>query len=364
MAEHILSCAGHSTGIIGTVENKVGREAASSDYTTPEPVQLHYLLSRMRKCGMSHGVMEVSSHALDQDRTYGILFQVGIFTNITVDHLDYHKTFEDYKNAKLKLFDQSKICLANADSPCSNEFLSRNFAKSFSLKDEKADFYASDIGQAGQYGQQYRVSYEGKVFPVTIQIPGLFNVYNSLAAFAAACLLGVDPEIAAEALHSFEGVRGRMERIKADVPYSIFIDFAHTPDGLLNLLQTARQFTKNRIILVFGCGGDRDKSKRSMMGKIAQIHCDIPVVTSDNPRNEDPNSIISDILSGFDDPKNVIAVADRKEAIAQALSIAEEGDTVLVAGKGHEAYQITKGKKIEFHEKEIILELLNQRGQT
>lgn len=364
MLHHILTRAGYGTGIIGTVGNRIGNENISGGYTTPEPMQLHSLFQRMRQCGIGHGVMEVSSHALDQKRVAGLNFEVGIFTNLTLDHLDYHKTFENYRDAKLQLFKNSKHCLANADSLCSEDFLKVDGAKSFSLRDENADYYALNIqgmdGSDDGFDIKYDVKCKDGTYPVKINMPGLFNVYNSLAAFGGALLMGINPQVVIEALATFEGVKGRMEYIKTDKPFNIIIDFAHTPDGLLNLLVSSRPFTKNRIIVVFGCGGDRDKAKRPMMGQLADLHSDVAIVTSDNPRSESPERIVFDIMEGTSRRDGIIPIVDRREAIAYALSVAKAGDTVLIAGKGHETYQIIGDKKIDFDEREIIFDILGK----
>ncbi|MDF2685496.1 MAG: UDP-N-acetylmuramoyl-L-alanyl-D-glutamate--2,6-diaminopimelate ligase [Clostridia bacterium] len=363
MLEHILSEAGYKTGIIGTIETVLDKKSEKSSYTTPEPRLMHSLLSRMANVGCTHTVMEVSSHSLEQKRVYGLNFKLGIFTNLSIDHLDYHGTMENYKNAKIKLFKQSEICLANMDSDFNEDFINYPGAFTYSVLKE-ADFKAVDIiGIVGNTSEIQGVKYtcitkNGK-YNITTQIPGMFSVYNSLAAFSAACLLGIDPNMAAISLSTFKGVKGRMEYIKTNKPFNVLIDFAHTPDGLSNLLQTIRPLTPGRIILVFGCGGDRDKSKRPIMGKIAELHSDFTVITSDNPRSENPSDIINDIVKGLTKNENYITITDRTEAIKYALEIAKEGDTVVLAGKGHEEYQIFKDKTISYNERDIIKSILN-----
>lgn len=362
MLEHILSEAGYKTGIIGTIETVLDKKSEKSSYTTPEPRLMHSLLSRMADIGCTHTIMEVSSHSLEQKRVYGLNFKLGVFTNLSIDHLDYHGTMENYKNAKIKLFKQSEICLANMDSDFNEDFINYPGAYTYSVL-KAADFKAEDItgvgiNTKGMQGVKYTCVTKNGKYNISVQIPGMFSVYNSLAAFSAACLLGIDPQMAAGSLSSFKGVKGRMEYIKTNKPYNIVIDFAHTPDGLSNLLQTIRPLTPGRIILVFGCGGDRDKSKRPIMGKIAELHSDFTVITSDNPRSENPSDIINDIVKGLTKNENYITIADRTEAIKHALSMAKEGDTVVLAGKGHEEYQIFKDKTISYNEREIIKSIL------
>lgn len=363
MTEHILCACGKKTGIVGTVENRVGKESFSSGLTTPEPENLHRMFSEMCKEQSEYAVMEVSSHAADQKRIAGIDFEVGIFTNLTEDHLDYHRTMENYKKAKLSFFDQCKAGILNKDCVYYDDFAEKCKGYAYSLRDRNAAFYACNIMTGTDWETSGGTSFDmvafGTAFPVRLKIPGLFNVYNAAAAFGACSILGFPPEKIANALSTFSGVRGRMELVRAGTPYNIIIDFAHTPDGLLNLLCAAREFTSGRIIVVFGCGGDRDRFKRPIMGKIADKYADIRVVTSDNPRTEDPESIIGEILSGMKKSEETYVIEDRKQAIAKALKIAQAGDTVLIAGKGHEAYQTVGTEKKPFDERAIVWELLS-----
>jgi len=295
--------------------------------------------------------MEVSSQALYQERVFGMEFSLGVFTNLSVDHLDYHGDMLSYKDAKLKLFYQSEKRLANADSDYSAPFVS--MANTYSVYGS-SDFYAENVCVTVN-GCSYDLFFDGKKIPVSLSVTGLFNVYNSLAAISSAIMLGIDAKKAADSVKKFDGVCGRMEKITVNAPFSVYIDFAHTPDGLLNLLISLRSFVKGKIILVFGCGGDRDRSKRPEMGRIAVGYADHVVITSDNPRSEDPKKIIEDIISGIPESNNYTVEADRKNAIKYALSIAKKDDAVILAGKGHEPYQEIKGVKYPFDEREIVI---------
>lgn len=356
MLQRILSENGIRCGVIGTVEafreNSRGvviRE--HTGFTTPRPEILFSLLRKIYESGCTHAVMEVSSQALSQERVFGIEFALGIFTNLSVDHLDYHGNMNAYQDAKLRLFYQSKKLLANADSDYSSRFVS--MAKSYSVY-SKSDFYAENVSVTS-CGSSYFLYVNGNMYLVSLSVTGLFNVYNSIAAISSAIMLGIPAPDAVKAVKSFDGVSGRMEKIPIDKSFSVYIDFAHTPDGLLNLLVCMRSFVKGRIILVFGCGGNRDRSKRPDMGKIAVENADTVIITSDNPRFEDPEEIISDIVSGLGKNKNYIIESNRENAVKMALSIAEEGDAVVLAGKGHEPYQEIKGIKYPFDEKEIVM---------
>lgn len=362
MIEHILSSCGKTTGIVGTVENKVGKTSFYSGFTTPEPETLHRMFADMRQVGTEYAVMEVSSHAADQRRVSGISFEVGVFTNLTEDHLDYHRTMENYKNAKLSFIRQCRAGILNKDSVYYDDFAKNCTGYSYSLRDRNASFYACNImtgtNARNAVDSVFDIVAFGTAFPVRMKIPGIFNIYNAVAAFGACSVLGIEPEQISAALSSFKGVRGRMELVEAGTPYKIIIDFAHTPDGLLNLLSAAREFTSGKIIVVFGCGGDRDRFKRPVMGQIAEKYADWKIVTSDNPRTEEPEAILNDIVAGMKKEDGLFVIEDRREAIRKALSLAEEGDTVLIAGKGHEEYQTIGLEKYPFNERAIIWDLL------
>ncbi|MBQ7014822.1 MAG: UDP-N-acetylmuramoyl-L-alanyl-D-glutamate--2,6-diaminopimelate ligase [Clostridia bacterium] len=358
MLTHILSEAGIKCGIIGTNGVVIGDKFEPLQNTTPDAVTIHSIFAEMVRQGITHVVMEVSSHALDQDRAWGIRFKIGIFTNLSIEHLDYHGTMEEYAKSKLKLFKQSDICVINKDDSFSDFFVG-------SEKEKSSVFTYSAHADSDYRVENIHVFDDGSKFDVvkcncfTVigvkqKINGFFNVYNALAAFAAADILGVKKDSISRAISTFSGVKGRMERILTDRGFTVIIDYAHTPDGLGKVLTSIRSCCKGKILAVFGCGGNRDKSKRSLMGKIAEALSDKVIVTSDNPRNEEPEKIIEDILVGIKDTSKVLSVTDRREAIRLALSLAKKNDTVLLAGKGHETYQIINGIKHHFDEREEI----------
>lgn len=356
----MLEKAGLKIGLVGTIANYIGDEKIKSERTTPESLELQKLFSDMVNKGCDYCVMEVSSHSLELDRVYGCEFEAGIFTNLTRDHLDFHKSFDNYYNAKFKLFSRSKISIINIDDNYGYKIL--NDVKqivdkkiiTYSINNE-SDFKASDI-KLKQNDIHFVVN--GKEF--NSALPGEYNIYNALGAIGALKSLGIEEGFIEEGLKNVI-VPGRCERIghKYDVPYEIIIDFAHTPDGLKNILETLRGFTKNRLIAVYGCGGDRDKVKRAELGRIGTEIADLAIITSDNPRNEDPMLIIKEIILGIK-KTNYLAIENRVEAIKLALNMAEEGDVVVMAGKGHENYQITNEGIIHFDEREIVDEILRK----
>ena len=310
--------------------------------------------------GCEYCVMEVSSHSLELDRVYGCEFEVGIFTNLTRDHLDFHKTFDNYYNAKFKLFDRSKTSVINIDDNYGYRVL--NDVKeiegreilTYSINNE-SDFKASNIEL-----KKSDINFIVNNTEFKSSLPGEYNVYNALGAIAALNSLGIKEEFIKEGLKNVV-VPGRCERLgyKYDIPYEIIIDFAHTPDGLKNILETLRGFTTNRLIAVYGCGGDRDRVKRAEIGRVGSEIADLAIITSDNPRNEDPMEIIKEIISGIK-KTNYLAIENRAEAIKLALSMAEPGDVVVMAGKGHEDYQITNEGVIHFDEREVVDEILRK----
>lgn len=361
LVKDILEMCGKKTGLIGTVKNMVGTEEYPAHLTTPGALELNQLLAKMVKAGCTHCVMEVSSQALSQGRVKGIHFTVAGFTNLTQDHLDYHKTFEAYCAAKHKLFEQADIAVLNADDENAGAMVEGATCKviTFSAKSDTADYTAKNI-----IYRPHNVSYElvtdCKIGRVKIGIPGTFTVYNSMLAAVCCMALGVEFQQAIAALRAAHGIPGRIEVVPTGTDYTVIIDYAHSPDGLQNILESLREICGGgRILTVFGCGGDRDKTKRPQMGKIAQRLSDLCIVTSDNPRSEDPKMIIQDILEGMEnDPDRVVVEPDRSEAIAKALSMARAGDIVLLAGKGHETYQVLSTGKIHFDEREKIREIL------
>lgn len=358
IVKSVLEEAGYNVGLIGTVANYIKDKRLDTERTTPESFELQKLFKDMVDAGVEYCVMEVSSHSLDLNRVYGINFLCGIFTNLTQDHLDFHKTFENYFNAKYKLFEKSKIKIVNRDEKYGKQLIERleesNASNIVTFSVNEDSDYKANIEDSSVKCTSFLVNNE----KYQIEIPGLYNVYNSLGVIAALKEIGIDYKSIYEGMKK-SVVPGRCERVgrKYNVNYEIIIDYAHTPDGLENILKTAREFTNNRLISVFGCGGDRDRTKRPQMGKISEDIADISVVTSDNPRTEEPVAIINDILEGMS-RENHIVVENRKEAIKEAIYMAKDGDVIVIAGKGHETYQILKNETIHFDEREVVDEIM------
>ena len=358
----ILEKAGFMTGLIGTIANYIGNKKVDAVRTTPESYELHELFKNMVDAGVEYCVMEVSSHSLELDRVYGIQFEEGIFTNLTRDHLDFHKTFENYYNAKFKLFERSNHSIINLDNPYGANIVKdieergvKTKVSTFSIEKE-SDFKAFEI-KSHSNGSEFKVNLE-EVEDFSINIPGEYNIYNSLGCIICAYNLNIPMNKIKEGLSDVV-IPGRCELVakEKNLPYSIIIDYAHTPDGLENILSTVKAFTRNRMISVFGCGGDRDKVKRPQMGKIGCELSDIAIITSDNPRSEEPMDIINDIVKPLNYDNFVIEV-NRKEAIRKAMNMALEGDVIVIAGKGHETYQILKDETIHFDEREVVYDIL------
>ena len=360
LLRHILQRTGMKTGLIGTVQNIVGEQTLPAQRTTPDALQIQQLLSAMTKNGCSHAVMEVSSHALDQHRAEGIDFAVGIFTNLTEDHLDYHGTMGCYCDAKAKLFQMSRMGVCNADDPWTERLLAGASCPSVYYGiHNPAEVWAEDIFLHSR-SVDFTVCTARTRMPVHLGVPGRFSVYNALGAIAACGELGIPPEECAAALATFPGVAGRMEVVPTPgKPYTLLIDYAHTPDALENVLKTVRGFAQNRVIAVFGCGGDREREKRPLMGHIAGKLADLTIITSDNPRTEEPMAIIRDILPGIAGAEDkYIVEPDRRGAIALAMGRAAAGDVIVLCGKGHETYQEIGDKTIPMDEREIVRSLL------
>ena len=360
LLRHILQRTGMKTGLIGTVQNIVGEQTLPAQRTTPDALQIQQLLSAMTKNGCSHAVMEVSSHALDQHRAEGIDFAVGIFTNLTEDHLDYHGTMGCYCDAKAKLFQMSRMGVCNADDPWTERLLAGASCPSVYYGiHNPAEVWAEDIFLHSR-SVDFTVCTARTRTPVHLGVPGRFSVYNALGAIAACGELGIPPEECAAALATFPGVAGRMEGVPTPgKPYTLLIDYAHTPDALENVLKTVRGFAQNRVIAVFGCGGDREREKRPLMGHIAGKLADLTIITSDNPRTEEPMAIIRDILPGIAGAEDkYIVEPDRRGAIALAMGRAAAGDVIVLCGKGHETYQEIGDKTIPMDEREIVRSLL------
>ena len=360
LLRHILQRTGMKTGLIGTVQNIVGEQTLPAQRTTPDALQIQQLLSAMTKNGCSHAVMEVSSHALDQHRAEGIDFAVGIFTNLTEDHLDYHGTMGCYCDAKAKLFQMSRMGVCNADDPWTERLLAGASCPSVYYGiHNPAEVWAEDIFLHSR-SVDFTVCTARTRTPVHLGVPGRFSVYNALGAIATCGELGIPPEECAAALATFPGVAGRMEVVPTPgKPYTLLIDYAHTPDALENVLKTVRGFAQNRVIAVFGCGGDREREKRPLMGHIAGKLADLTIITSDNPRTEEPMAIIRDILPGIAGAEDkYIVEPDRRGAIALAMGRAAAGDVIVLCGKGHETYQEIGDKTILMDEREIVRSLL------
>ena len=366
----ILRHAGRRVGLIGTIQVMMEDEVLPTANTTPDVIVMQQLLAEMRARGMEYVVMEVSSHALDQGRVAGIEFDTAVFTNLTQDHLDYHKTMENYARAKARLFElvseegvkQGKTAVLNADDAASEMMRAHTSCPVISYGVEQtADLMARDVHLA-QDGMRLTLVHNGAApLPLDIGITGLFNVYNVLAATGAALAERVPRADIAAALRAFTGVPGRFELVRAGQDFSVIVDYAHTPDGMENVLRTARAVTRGRIIAVFGCGGDRDRTKRPIMGRIGAALADIVVLTSDNPRTEDPAAILDEVETGVlpvIGAKPYEKLADRRTAICHAVRTARAGDTVVILGKGHETYQILKDGTIHFDDREAAREAI------
>ena len=351
---HILTQKlGKTVGLIGTNKNITGDKIIPSKNTTPQSYEIFRMMREMVNSGCKYCVMEVSSHALEQNRVYGIDFELGIFTNLTQDHLDYHITFENYKNAKIKLAEISENTIINADDGNFNGVAAKHIF-TYSAKDADADIFAKNITFNGNK-TQFDAVYKGKTYHLSIPIPGMFTVYNSMAAISGAILLGVEMSEISIALQSVKPVTGRCEYLPLDKPFDVMIDFAHTPDGMKSVLSMAKNMAKGRIVTVFGCGGDRDKTKRPIMGKIAADYSDKVIVTSDNSRSERPLAIAYDIIGGIrDTDADVDMVLSREAAIKYALENARKGDLIMLLGKGHELYNEKNGVRTYFNERDIV----------
>ncbi|WP_373164741.1 UDP-N-acetylmuramoyl-L-alanyl-D-glutamate--2,6-diaminopimelate ligase [Agathobaculum sp. Marseille-P7918] len=364
LVKHMLEDAGHKVGLIGTNQNLIGDEVIETERTTPESYELHALFARMRDAGCTHVIMEVSSHSLVLDRVHGIRFAVGAFTNLTQDHLDFHKTMEEYRKAKAMLFaisdkgvinlddDAAQAMLADAKCPC----------LTFSCEKDAADLTAKNIRLHAD-GVEFVAATKGEIARVKLPIPGHFSVENALAALGMVLQTGMPLSDAAHSLATATGVKGRVEVVPTNTDYTVLIDYAHTPDGVENVLRAVRGFAKGRVVALFGCGGDRDRTKRPKMGKIAAELADFCVVTSDNPRTEDPKAIIDDILEGMKGTKTPMQViVDRPEAIHWAMAHAKKDDVIVLMGKGHETYQEVNHVKHHMDEREIVAAFFDNKG--
>ena len=353
MLEGVL---GARVGLIGTNQNMVGDEVLPAHRTTPESYEVQQLLREMADAGCTHVVMEASSHALVLHRLDGLRFRAGIFTNLTQDHLDFHGTMEAYRDAKGLLFRQSDTAVLNLDDEAGRYF-ARTVAVprlTYSERRDEADLTAKNL-RLFPDRVEFEAVAEGAISRVRLPIPGGFTVYNALGVLTCGLALGLPLADCADALAKAPGVKGRIEVVPVPADFAVIIDYAHTPDALENILTTVRDFTAGRVICLFGCGGDRDRTKRPQMGAIAGSLADVTVVTSDNPRTEEPGAIIRDILPGLEGTAaEVVVEPDRRAAIRRALSLAKPGDTVVLAGKGHETYQEVGTRVLHLDEREEV----------
>lgn len=370
MLRDILAAAGLAPGLMGTVQYEIGSRVIPASRTTPEASDVQSLFDQMLHAGCGSAVMEVSSHALDQDRVYGVDFDAAIFTNLTHDHLDYHKTMEGYFEAKRKLFlglgrrAKKSVAVINADDPYGRRLAAdRDIAAdrvTYGLEHE-ASVRALDVVLDRQ-GSTFRVTSPWGESRLRLNLLGRFNVENALAAYAASRALGVDEKRVVDVLANCRTVPGRLEEIPTGRGWRVFVDYAHTDDALSNVLKTLRAFTEGRLVVVFGCGGNRDQAKRPLMGKVAADLADLVILTSDNPRREPPLQIIEEIRAGFGGRWQGEIVEDRAAAIAAAFEKARDGDVILIAGKGHETTQECANTVVLFDDRDVARNLLRKES--
>ena len=356
--------AGHKVGLMGTVCTYIGEEEEPASLTTPDPIDVQSLLRRMKDAGCDFYVMEVSAHALDLRKLVGMKFDQGIFTNFSQDHLDYFGTMETYRRAKEKFFDPFYIghAVVHADDEAGQYMLGRVPATTYGVS-VPADAYANEI-EILESGVSYRLHWKDVVLPLHLHISGIFNVYNSMAAAVACLEMGISPEDVKAGLESVTVVPGRIEPLPTHTPYRVILDYAHSPASLESILKTIRQFTRGRLICVFGCGGGRDKEKRPIMGEISGRLADFSVLTSDNPRLEDPMDILHAIEEGIKRTTGpYVVIENRREAIRYAMQMGQPGDVIVLAGKGHETYQDIGGQKHPFDEKVVVREILAEMDE-
>jgi UDP-N-acetylmuramoyl-L-alanyl-D-glutamate--2,6-diaminopimelate ligase len=366
----VLSRRGERVGLVGTTGYEFGPERRDAPHTTPEAPELQRLFRAWRDAGATAVVMEVSSHALALDRTYGTAFDAGVFTNLTQDHLDFHGTLDAYRDAKLRLFragdrgDETKrfVGAINLSDPAGAWIRERTDAPVITYgRDAAAEVWAEDV-RLDPAGTRLRVRQGRDSVSVRLRLRGDFNVMNALAAFAGARAVGTSPEAIAEGLESVARVPGRLDPVECGQPFQVLVDYAHTPDALARALAAVRGFGPRRLLCVFGCGGDRDRGKRPLMGAAAVELADAVILTSDNPRSEDPAAILAEIEAGARGGAPVRIIIDRRDAIREAIDACGEGDALLIAGKGHETYQIIGGRTFPFDDREVAAEALRDKG--
>ncbi|MGG0717804.1 UDP-N-acetylmuramoyl-L-alanyl-D-glutamate--2,6-diaminopimelate ligase [Robertmurraya massiliosenegalensis] len=368
LIEKILSDANQQTGLIGTMYTKIGSKQIETKNTTPESLTLQKTFKQMVEAGVQTAVMEVSSHALVEGRVHGTDFNVAVFTNLTQDHLDYHHTMDEYKRAKSLLFSQlgntyhlhnPKFAVLNVDDEASQMFIESTSGHVLTYGiDKDANLRATNI-QITSQGTEFELKSPFGIYKVTMSLIGKFSVYNALASIGAAICSGISIENAITSIQTIKGVAGRFELVDAGQDFTVIVDYAHTPDSLENVLKTIKEFAQNKTSVVVGCGGDRDRTKRPIMAKVACDYSDRSIFTSDNPRSEDPEQILKDMEAGVTGQSFEVLV-DRKKAIYHAIEMAEPGDVILIAGKGHETYQLIGAKVFDFDDREVAKEAIKQ----
>lgn len=354
--KHILMQNGYKTGLIGTIQNEIGDEVFHTDNTTPFAFDFMSLIDKMVKSGCEYVVMEVSSFGLVQNRIGSSYFDVALFTNLTQDHLDYHKDMENYYQAKKILFGVCNTAICNVDDSYGKRLFDETDCNKYSMSVEsETDFYADNINIRAN-GSEFDLVYNGQIHHVETNMTGLFNISNVIGAIAVCIAEGIPVDKIISSVKNYAGVKGRCEIIPTGKEFTVICDYAHTPDAIENVLRTLKPYAENRLICLFGCGGNRDSAKRPKMAVASLKYADKIIVTSDNPRDENPDEIIQEIITGFKDSKvSYDVVTDRREAIYHALKIAEKGDVIVLAGKGHEDYQILENNKhIHFDEREVV----------
>ena len=361
--ESILQAAGKAVGVIGTVSYRLGTQEIPATHTTPDALELHGLLAQMVKANLGYAVMEVSSHALDQERVWGCRFEAAVFTNLSRDHYDYHGTVEAYFAAKARLFQElsSVWHILNLDDPYGQQLLQMSRARLLTYALEGEATCKPSAVRHGLDGIRFHLSTTKGQLEITSPLVGRHNVYNLLAGIAVAIALDIDAGAIIQGIAQLQRVPGRLERVDSGQDFAVFVDYAHTPDALEQVLQLVRAETTGRLITVFGCGGDRDPGKRPLMGQVATRLSDYTIITSDNPRTEDPQRIIDAIITGVESAADYVALPDRQEAIAHAIAMAQPRDTIVIAGKGHEDYQILGQTRRHFDDREVAQAALEHR---
>jgi UDP-N-acetylmuramoyl-L-alanyl-D-glutamate--2,6-diaminopimelate ligase len=363
LLESIFLKAGYQPGVIGTISYRWPNTAQPAPRTTPEAPDLQRMLSEMLAQGVTHCLIEVSSHALDLKRVWGVHFDIAVFTNLSAEHLDYHSSIEDYFEAKKRLFflnAKKRTAVVNLDDPWGKRLISELPLTTVSFGIEPAAIVRAEQYRFSETGIKAEVDYPGGQVKICSALMGKHNLYNILGAVATGLALNIPAPTIKDGVSALKNIPGRLERIESALGFQVFVDYAHTDQAMRSLLEAIRDLKPQRILLVFGAGGDRDKSKRPRMGEVAAALSDLSFITSDNPRSEDPLAIIAEIEKGFSGKgaKNYRVIPDRKEAISQALAMARKGDYVLVAGKGHEDYQIFKDRTIHFDDAEVVRSIL------